>query len=273
MMVLTAERNGLKLKSLDQDSLHDAVIDILSAIKLITGAPVYESDESGMLQRQVEMIKRFLWSGYGLLTKEEVINAFYLNMQGRFNEVYKHYNREINAEYLGDVLNAYIRFKKAVIEIKGSDVQKILSIEYKPAPQMIQVDYGFYKTLIQEEYQAFRNNQKPLTFWSRWKYYTLRKEGLLPFPKGLNTWFWFMKIAAGTGNYQLTIPAGSDLKHYRFTSARQVRTLFRTQKEYVRCLDHARKLAYWHVLHACRECGINNLFDEIAAYKPVKETV
>jgi len=253
--------NGLKLKSLDHHDLHDTIIDIISSIKMITGAVVYQDN---MLQRQVEMIKRFLWSGYSQLTKEEIINAFYLNMQGCFEEVYKHYNREINAEYLGDVLNGYMRFKRNLINVKGDKVQQILQLENKPAPEMIQVDYSFYKNLIQEEYRAFCKGQQALTFWTRWKYYTLRKEGLLPFSRGLKTWLWFMKEAMRSGKYETVLPSESDLRFYQFISVKHIRGLFKTQKEFNRCLDHARQLAYWHILQACRDCGINNLFDEIA---------
>ncbi len=259
LKVILSERNGQKLKYLTEDELHDTVVDIVSEVKLITGAMVYEGAE---LRVQVETIKRFLFSAFHMLTKEEVLNAFYLNSSGQYGEVYRHYNKELNTEFMGDVLRAYLRHKVYIREIKGPLINQVLMIGPKDTVKR-DIDYEFWKEMIQQEYYAYCHNQSTMQIWNARKYYTLRKFGLLPLPKGFDTWL-FMAKKVLNGSSGTKLPPGADIKNYQFASYSDVYRLFHTVDDQKKFIDYLRRYTYWYILKACRDCGINHLWNEIA---------
>jgi hypothetical protein len=261
--MIRAERDGKKLKFLTKQELKNAVIDIMSEVKLITGALVHAEDENRMMSRQVEMIQRFLFVGFGMLTKKEIIQAFYLNSQGYYEDTYRHYNKELNAEFFGDVLRAYLKYKLYVRETMGPLITKVLQLGGGQQEKR-EVDYPFWQQLIQEEYDCYRKGLSCYQLWSSRKYYTLRKFGLLPFSKGLVTWVFFFKKVM-KGNIKGTrLPEGADISRYQFTAVSQAAGIFHNGQDYKRCMDFLRRYAYWYVLKACADCGINDLFKEIA---------
>jgi hypothetical protein len=235
----------------------------MSEIKLVTGVLIYE--EPALMKTQIEMVKRFLATGYPMLTKEEILHAFYLNMQGAYDQVYKHYNRELNAEFMGDVLRAYLNYKLYLRETKGPQINRLLATTApKALPYKRVVDYAFWKQLIQEEYDDYRFGRPSRQLWSVRKYYTLRRFGLLPFPKGFKTWVFFFKRVMKGNARGTKLPADANLEHYHFSSFAACRAIFHTHEDYQRCLDYLRRYAYFYVLRACSDCGINDLFTEIA---------
>lgn len=257
--VLIAERACRKLRQLSTTEFHNTVVDVLSEIKLITGGILYEGKE---LEVQVEMVKRFLWSAYSILTKEEIVHAFYLNAHGAYEDTYRHYNREINAEFIGDVLQAYLRYKKYIVETRGPEIKKLLNPQIAPKELEAGIDYNFWKQLIQEEYTAYRNGETTMQLWSDRKFHTLVKFGLMPYHdiEGGNS---FMRKALASGRGGTYLPENVNLDDYKFTGPAHVRSIFKTTTDFERCLDYARRLAYWYVLKACMDCSINNLFTEI----------
>lgn len=241
------------------DEHYDACIDIISEIKLITGVSTY--DDSMERDAQIKVIQRFLY-GFGNFTKEEVVHAFYLNSQGVYSEVYRHYNKSLNAEFIGDVLRAYIRYKRYILDVKGPQLSKILQIG--PSKEIRrEIDYSFWKQLIQSEYEQFRKTRPSGQLWHQRKYYTLRKFGLLPFPKGFQTWLYFFKKVMKGNTAGTKLPNDCNIEHYHFANLAECRAIFHSDADFKRCLDHLRKSAYWYILNSCRECGINDLFSDI----------
>jgi len=128
-------------------------MDIISEIKILTGVPLMELKEVGI---QIEVLKRFMLSSpqFAGLTTNEVRHAFYLNNQGEYDEVYRHFNKVLNAEFVGDVLRAYVKYKTALYRKKAREIKLLLgpAVERKEVPipneielqQMIQHDYNNY---------------------------------------------------------------------------------------------------------------------------------
>ncbi len=218
--------------------------------------------EGNKLELQLEMITRFIVTGFGNLTKPEIVQAFYMNLQGKFEEVYVHYNKELNAEFLGNVLRAYLRWKSRLVNDKGHKIQQLLN---KEGYQKQDIDYEFWKDLIQKEYEVIKKFKSSDQLWHDRKYYTLRKSGLLYF-KSLDTWFWFMKKAIKNTNGVLRVPLKSNLSKYSFVTVASVINIFHSHADFKVCLSEARRLAYLYVLKCCLDCGINNLWEDI---KPV----
>lgn len=245
-----------RLKELSPDEQHNTIVDIMSEIKLVTGAIIYDGN---MLQAQIEMIKRFIVTGFSELTKHEIILAFYLNSQGELDEVYRHYSRELNAEFIGDVLRAYRRYKQQLNRDKGRLIAKTLN----PSTAVkMEIDYEAWKEIIQGEYFKYKNNSLDFTMWHDRKYYTLRKYGLLPY-KTIFDWLYFFRSAMSLGRDGLNIPAGADLKKYKISSPAAARALFKTSDGYRACITLARQLAYGYVFGVFVKTGINNIWEDI----------
>ena len=109
----------------------------------------------------------------------------------------------------------------------------------------------------------FINGKADFTLWHRRKYTTMRKFGMMPF-KGITSWFYFLKKAIVSGNYDLRIPKNANIRAYRFVTVNQVFLLFNHPAEYHHCVEEAKKMAYWYVLVACKECGINKIWEELS---------
>lgn len=259
MMVAKLERSGQRLRSLNDDDAFNSIADLCSEIKLITGAIMHEGK---MLEPQLEMLKRFIVSGFGNLTKAEIVQAFYMNLQGKFEDVYVHYNKELNAEFMGNVLRAYMRWKARLVNDKGHKIQLLLQQEKRKA---VEIDYEFWKELIQKDFENYKKFRGSDQLWHDRKYYTLRKFGLLYF-KNLDTWFFFMKQAIKNTNGHLKVPLHSNFSKYSFVTVGSVVNIFHSHEDFRTCLSEARRLAYCYILKVCAESGINNLWEDI---KPI----
>lgn len=255
---MNIERNGRKLKLLNEDDAHNAVVDLISEIKLITGAFVYDGN---MMKAQVEMLKRFLVTGFGMLSKEEIVESFYMNHQGVFDEVYVHYNRELNAEFTGNVLRAFLKWKAGFLREKRDRIIGILAPIKMPERD---IDYDFWKVRVQEDLNILQFKSNEISMWHQRKYYTLRKFGLMPF-KGISSWFYFIRKALISQRWHLYLPAKTDMSKYKFVTINQVYLLFKNPDDFKLCVEVARKFAYWYILNACAECGVNNLWKDIKA--------
>lgn len=260
MLILAAEKNGHKLKWLSDDDQHNSIVDIISEIKLITGAVLYDGDK---LVLQHEMLKRFIVTGFSMLTKSEIVQAFYMNLQGAFQDVHVHYNKELNAEFIGNVLRAYLKWKNTFIRTKGEQVDAVLL----PAPKVKrEIDYDFFKEQVQTDLLYLKFRASTSTMWHERKYYTLRKFGYMPF-KGLSTWVFFMRQALSEKNFRLNVPANSNFSRFAFGSVGEMRRVFQDSTEYQKCISSARMISYWYILQACVDCGINNIWEDVAPVK------
>lgn len=247
-----------RIHELRPDDQYDTILDAISEIKLLTGAIVY-TKESGLLEPQVAMLHRFVATGFGSLTKQEIVLAFYLNSQGKLDDVFKHYGKELNAEFMGDVLRAFMRWKRGFIKSKGAQINRILN---PPARVKQEVDYETWREIVQHDYNYFRQHQADPGMWHPRKYYTMRKFGLLPY-RNVSGWIYFVKQAMVLGRGGLRIPAGANLKDYKITSIQQLRDLFTTSEGFHRCIDVARQLAYGHAFGAMAACNIRDIWTEI----------
>jgi hypothetical protein len=256
MQVIMSEKSGPKLSLFSESESKMIVMDLASEIKLITGAVLHNGE---MMEKQIDMLNRFIVTGFGMLSKSEITQAFYMNLQGQFEEVYVHYNKELNAEFVGSVLRAYIRFKKSFLREKRD---MIIDVITTPKTVKIEIDYNFWKEQIHNDINILRCGYESDSLWFDRKYYTLRKFGLMPF-KGLKTWFYFIRKALMHYEWDLWFPVNCDLKTFRIFTVHQVYLLFKIPADYRKCVEVARKYAYWHVLNACVECGVNDLWKEI----------
>jgi hypothetical protein len=168
MALVVNDATGLPLKYLSSKELNSAVLDIISEISLVTGAPLHEKD---LLKQQVKAISMFLWTGYGELKKSEISFAFTLNCQNAFPEKFRHYNKEINLEYLGDVLHAFIEYKETTFKKHEKLIYEVLKPEIN--------DLDAWKTLIDADYQLVKIGQLKGIFYAEEKYKVMRKLGFI----------------------------------------------------------------------------------------------
>lgn len=109
-----------------------------------------------MYVAQMRIIAKFISEGFGYITPQELINAFHLNLQGKYPEVYKQYGKkEINCEFIGQVLSAYRNYKQSYVNI-NPDLLAILHPPEKPK----QIEYtdnveNDERVMVEREYQKF----------------------------------------------------------------------------------------------------------------------
>lgn len=252
-----SEKSGLKLSLLNEHELKNSIIDLVSEIKLITGAVLHAGQ---MLDMQIEMLQRFIVGGFGMLSKSEVVQAFYMNLQGQFEDVYVHYNKELNAEFVGNVLRGYLRYKKQFLREKRDLI--IDAIQPALPPVKKDIDYDFWKEMVQEDFRLLCLGLDTNTLWFDRKYYTIRKFGLMPF-KGIKTWFYFMRKALMHFDWGINMPRNANLQNFHMVTVNQIYILFKHPEDFKKCVQIARKYAYWHILNACKECGINNIWNDV----------
>jgi hypothetical protein len=256
-MVIAASMNGRALKLLNEDELHNAVVDIMTEIKLVTGALMLTGNE---LQAQIQMVKIFLWSGFSMLTKDEIVKAFYLNMQGKYDEQYRHYNKELNAEFLGDVLRAYLKYKVYIRENYGHIIEKALP---KVVGRLPPVDWDYYRELVQIEYNnCFKDIPAPMVYWDARKYIALRRFIKYRYPVK-KVWLYYMKMILQRNLNKTMLPATADLSNVKFISFKQVYDLLVNKEDYRPLLDMVRRHVYYEFLTAMNTCGINKIWEEI----------
>ncbi|MBX2906200.1 MAG: hypothetical protein KF744_09190 [Taibaiella sp.] len=161
-LVVVNELSSPKLKWLSDDEMHNALIDALKVVKVLTGALLHEGE---LLKVQVEVLKMFLVTSerYRELTMNEVKHAFYLNHQGEYGEVYKHYNRELNAEYLGCVLNAYMGYKRTLYRRYGAQIKEAAA-EQKVVVQPMELEEKDLQAMIQGHYEMWLQGMSEFVF-------------------------------------------------------------------------------------------------------------
>jgi len=172
--MVTNELNSPKLKWLNSTELHDKVIELCQELKILSGVILHPMGKE--LIAQIDILKTFMLTHPQLanLTVAEVRHAFYLNNQGEYEEVYRHYNKELNAEFVGDVLRAYIRHKNRFYKMKGNAVKEIFQPEH---PESVIVTEQQYRESIQMMYDLFLLARFNLIFPSDGAYCLLRKYG------------------------------------------------------------------------------------------------
>lgn len=114
-----------------------------------------------MYVAQMRIIAKFILEGFGYLTPMELINAFHLNLQGKYPEVYHQYaDKKINCEFIGQVLAGYKNYKQTYVNL-NPDLIGILN----PPEQPKQIEYkedieNDERIMVEREYQKFLTDPK-----------------------------------------------------------------------------------------------------------------
>ena len=164
------------LKSLDDDEQYNQLLDVFTEVKILTGAVMYSGKE---LEVQIDVLRRFLAGHQDAksMTISEIRHAFYLNSFGEYKIVLRHYNRELNAEFIGDILSAYQNLKHHFFQ-KAIDNIKLL-INPKTNTAKVIMTSKELELQIQSDYENFKNKKINLIFCTNSKYYFLRKRRLI----------------------------------------------------------------------------------------------
>lgn len=112
---------------MDEEEFKDDINRIVAEICLLNGLETYDVDtQTAMYVAQMRVIARFISNGFPYLTPAEISNAFNLNLQGKYKEVFKQFGkRQINCEFIGQVLTAYTEYKQNFVDL-NPDLLKIL---------------------------------------------------------------------------------------------------------------------------------------------------
>lgn len=174
------EMTSPKLKSLSDDELYDRLVDVWSAVKLLSGALLHEGD---MLLLQLEMLRDFLaTSSFRDLTVADLTTAFKLNAAGDAWETIPHYNREINAEWVGQVLRKYTDIFRKMWRDHGDAIRKALLPPVPEKPKPGPLPESFWQGEIQKDLELLRAGKAEWIFNRAAKYCYLRKLQAIPMP-------------------------------------------------------------------------------------------
>jgi hypothetical protein len=190
----------------------------------------------------------FIWTGYGDLKKSEICHAFTLNYQGAYAEKYRHYNRELNAEFIGDVLDAYKLLKEDFFQRTGMVVMDIL----KPANN----DLQGWKELIEHDYYLVKERTMEAVFYSPEKYIALRKMQFIKI-ESVKQWLSWMKFAFESLDFKTQNILGCPTP--KFESIGSVVKGFTCYKDFRNFLIEARHIIYMEYLRACLKKGFENI--------------
>lgn len=156
----------------------------LAEIVILTGGKMYdEATNRKMYELQLVVISKFLLGSFGHLSFSELKNAFYMNCEGKFGKVETHYGREINGEFLGSVLSAYMDYKKRIQSDHRQQLDEVLfpHIE-QPDKVLTEKEYqSTYRETIEWTYQRFlKELELDELLFPDFFYSTLAKDGFIP---------------------------------------------------------------------------------------------
>lgn len=270
LLILKNELDSPQLRLLKDDDYHDLVVDFLSEVKVLTGGILYS--DARELSIQLEVVKRFLISHpvFNRLTAKEIVHAFYLNNQGAYPEVYKHYNREINAEFLGSVLLAYVGMKKKLHTEALPQLYKML--HQAPEKPKLKVTNEYMEQLIQMDYDNYRKGDHELIFYHRRSYNYLRKCGMIYYRSAGAWWKWYQhameKRKAFANARHLTTSDRTKAKSLKELYANYELKSVLPISEHLTVIHHMQLQRYLYFFDCISLCGINKIFEEIQHDKP-----
>lgn len=99
---------GKPFKEMSDEELKSEMVEMVQGICIMTGCAI----EAGLAVPTMSMMKLFFLKNYGFLTKPEVIYAFEYNSQLPKDEHISHYNRTLNIDFVGQVMNAYLEHRR-----------------------------------------------------------------------------------------------------------------------------------------------------------------
>jgi hypothetical protein len=269
--MLRNERNSPTLRSLSDDDQWNALADIWSEIKMLTGALLHTGK---LLETQLRVLQRFLASApkFATLTTNEILHAFYLNDAGEYGDIIRHYNQELNAEFVGSVLSAYVRKRVKLYGDHRAAISQALNPETFVAPVYGPEDW---KRFIQQDYGWYRNGDAAVNILNTTpKYLFLRRCGLIQFTSRKKFWTLYRQALGQRENraIQQAIRERSRLAKDNavdmYTAIRE--TGVTTRQEHQNTLWLMRRQVYLKFFELIHACAINDIFSEIQ-YKPFYE--
>lgn len=101
-----------RMNWLSEDGYHNTTIDILTEIAFISNAPLYPDGPEQLAQ--LEVLKQFLITSprFSQMHAGDIVHAFYMNEDGGHWDHVKHFSKFLSCEYVGAVLNPFLRFKQ-----------------------------------------------------------------------------------------------------------------------------------------------------------------
>lgn len=209
---------GKKIADYDTESFIKELKKSLAEIILITGGKMYdETKEPKMYKGQLNSINKLLIYSFSFLSFQEIVNAFYLNSAGKMGDTISHYGRELNVDFIGNVLAEYKKYKQGLFNQHGIDLVKVVKGELPPPPTVVLTDEDFMNDKrrdIENAYQRLVNNLE-------------MDEGLFP------EYFYDVLEADGaikTGLYENKLAEAKQ----RLAKAAQIDTMWKTEKEKMR---------------------------------------
>jgi len=265
------EMNSQRLKSLSEDDTFNALVDLWSEIKILSGAILYDK-ESAELQIQLDVLCRFVRThpSFNSLTVSEIRHAFYLNNQGEYAEVYKHWNKELNAEYVGCVLVAYVKRKKELYSKHGQDILKAIvppaaKSEVKP------ITIEEVKAIIQQHYTMYLSGSLEHIYTHDCTYHLLRRLGGIVVTSRQKYYKWIAVVMAE----RIKWANASEIKkgYSEIDEMRRIRAMYKdygsihwpgvSRDEFSLLRHMVRKRLYLHFFKIISDCNIKDIFNEI----------
>ncbi len=279
LKVYLNELNSPKLCWLTDIELHDFMADLLSEISIMTGAKAYEYDwqNSMLITVIIKLLKKD--DAIMALTTNEVSDAFYLNHNGAYPHTHSTYNKEINADYVGNIIRDYRYYKLRSLE-KEWAINKILNPPpEKPIPVYTTADY---KKFIQMDYELYKTGNTDYIFNIEKKYILLRRAKIIIYPSPLSdAWKKWYQVALKKRewNTYTTKPVG-EAERLTKRKAMEMYHLIKTanivpQDEHISVVSMLHKLVYFRFFELMKEQKIERIFEEIShtTYDPVFNTM
>lgn len=259
-----------KLKSLSEKDLHNALLDVWSEVKLATGAKLHDANlENGkLLDLQLAVLLKFITrSPFIELTVADLTTAFYMNAAGHEWKTFPHYGKEINVEWVGQVVGAYWQFYRKTWAEHGDSVLRAIAPPPPPKP-VRHIPESFWQQEIQKDLETFRKKgiyTKVIN--ASHKYCYLRKIGC-ELLKIKNRRHW-QKWMNDTANHIVQHPSSNDpdlvreiegeMKGHRRASAKARRAV----------VFEFRKHSYLYFLQLMYQTAIVNIWQDIDFLTPL----
>lgn len=169
---------------MDFEEFKATVNKLVAEICVICGLETYHYEKQAeIFQSQMRSIAKFIYEGYPYLTEKEIINAFYLNLQGKYETIVKVYgaDKKINIEFIGQVLTGYAKYKQGYVNLNPEVINVINPPAAIQQSTRIEMTDDEEREMVEMEYQKFRrhadwNYQLVMPFI----YYRLEKDGAIP---------------------------------------------------------------------------------------------
>lgn len=237
-------------------------------VKMLTGAILHEPP---LLSVQLTMLETFIMSHekYQRLTRNEIRHAFYMNAQGEFADqvpsgsggMFRHYNKELNAEFIGDVLNAYVRRKARLYDQKHYAIAQAMA----PAVEAPPVTAEHWQNLVEQDYQRYLREEYHLIFFGADKYLFVRRCGLIKFSSARKWRQWYAQALEIRERRARTAQVTKFSQRVEREKAVEMYEAIRRSGlipvyEHKSVLHEMRKLVYDAFLQCCFDRGQSSIF-------------